>query len=761
MWTLLNAFDKDMAQAGVHWLMDMGIKGGVLMVFALGTVFVMRRRSAATRHLIWTLAMGGLLVLPWLSAWGPTFSIPILPAVKAPGTGVATTAVSGLSDASQGSHVPSISLPTTDSSAHPTTPLLPADTSDSPLVTPWQGILFVWLTGWVVLMAHVLTGMYVTRRLIHEATALGDSRWQRMLTQLTAQLRIDFAIPLLRSRSQDMPMVCGILRPVMLLPKEAEHWTLRERRTVLIHELAHIKRRDCLTHCMARVALALHWFNPLAWVALRYMRIDREQACDDGVLNAGSEPEDYAGQLVQIARAMKTSAWTSGTSVSMARKSQLEGRLSSILDARRNRHTLTPRVIWLGALLGVIIAVVLSVLSLTTSDENRSLNPRASTLSVPPSRIHELIYVVRHYTLPTPRRFDRSLDAVRELTEIGAPAVPELLAELKRGGNGFEQSLIFLTLRVIQDRRAVPVLADMIEAIDYGGSDRGFGDTIASEVNTAFLVKHAWGRPLGYKTDHSYTPLGRPASELRSTLATLTGLDGGHEYTAPGENDELKTLRTQTAKTYRTWWLAHKDEVDGHLDALTLDSLSPAHINDPIETIGTSLYGAFITQSPGVRLGEVMHVSLSAAPTAYEGIDLDTGQIFRREGNQTPKLWKQSHGIDTRALARGMANQPDDGLLHTTDPEGMFVWMLENHHWDTIEAALQQDTLIQMGNPNEGFHFNPKYYHYPRTYFFRTASGTAGILQIAGLNTKTKRMEFKYRLVEGSSLVPDQSRDKG
>ena len=445
MLTLLNTFDQDVAQTGLYWLMDMGIKGGVLLVFALGTAFVLRRRSAAARHLIWTLAMGGLLVLPWLSAWGPTWHIPILPVAKSSYPRITTPAVTLPSASSQVPHVMPSPPHNTDASASPTVPLPPMDKPDSHIVTPSQVILFVWLAGLVTLMAQVVTGIYVTRRVIHGATALDKGRWSRMLTQLTEQLRIDFTIPLLRSHSQSMPMVCGIIHPMMLLPQEAEDWTPCQRRTVLIHELAHVKRRDCLTHCMARIALALHWFNPLAWVALHHMRIAREQACDDLVLNAGSEPEVYADQLLQIARAMQYSAWTSGTSVSMANKSQLEGRLCSILDTQRNRHALTSRFVWQGVLLGMLIAGTLSTLSLTTSKASTSFDQRIPTLNVQQrQRVHELIYVLRHYTLPTPERFDRSLDAVRELTRIGSPAVPELLAELKRGGNGFEQSLILL-----------------------------------------------------------------------------------------------------------------------------------------------------------------------------------------------------------------------------------------------------------------------------------------------------------------------------
>ena len=60
-----------------------------------------------------------------------------------------------------------------------------------------------------------------------------------------------------------MPVTCGIVRQVVLLPEDADQWSISMRRIVLLHEFSHIKRRDCLTQTLAQVACALHWFNPL------------------------------------------------------------------------------------------------------------------------------------------------------------------------------------------------------------------------------------------------------------------------------------------------------------------------------------------------------------------------------------------------------------------------------------------------------------------------------------------------------------------
>src|SRR5262249_30144951 len=128
----------------------------------------------------------------------------------------------------------------------------------------------------------------------------------------------------------------------VVLPPESSAWSSEWRRVVLLHELAHIKRRDCLTQMLAHLACALYWFNPLVWFAARQLRIERELACDDCVLEVGTWASDYANYLVEIAKPLEGFDPVPLVTVGMA-CSQLETGVRAILDPQLNRRHLSRR----------------------------------------------------------------------------------------------------------------------------------------------------------------------------------------------------------------------------------------------------------------------------------------------------------------------------------------------------------------------------------------------------------------------------------
>jgi TonB family protein len=154
------------------------------------------------------------------------------------------------------------------------------------------------------------------------------------------ELRLRRPVTVLIGDDAIVPMVTGVLRSAVLLPREAAHWSQERLHIVLLHEMAHIRRRDCVTQALAELAGSLYWFNPLVWLAIRRLRIERERACDDLVLSVGNKASDYAAHLLALARPLETGELATAA-VTMASSSHLETRLRSILNPQLDRRALT------------------------------------------------------------------------------------------------------------------------------------------------------------------------------------------------------------------------------------------------------------------------------------------------------------------------------------------------------------------------------------------------------------------------------------
>lgn len=95
-------------------------------------------------------------------------------------------------------------------------------------------------------------------------------------------------LPLWRAADKNVgPALVGLWRPRIVIPADFDQrYDARERKLILAHEMSHAQRRDTLAAAVAQFLLALFWFNPLAWWALRRLRADQELACDAAVMQS-------------------------------------------------------------------------------------------------------------------------------------------------------------------------------------------------------------------------------------------------------------------------------------------------------------------------------------------------------------------------------------------------------------------------------------------------------------------------------------------
>jgi beta-lactamase regulating signal transducer with metallopeptidase domain len=129
--------------------------------------------------------------------------------------------------------------------------------------------------------------------------------WQRVRAALRASepLHIPVAVEVRSATGLLEPGVVGLLRPVMLLPEGiVEQLSPAQLEAVLAHELCHVRRRDNLFAAMHMVVEGMFWFHPLVWWVGARMVEERERACDEGVLNLGSEPRTYAEAILGVCK---------------------------------------------------------------------------------------------------------------------------------------------------------------------------------------------------------------------------------------------------------------------------------------------------------------------------------------------------------------------------------------------------------------------------------------------------------------------------
>ncbi len=167
----------------------------------------------------------------------------------------------------------------------------------------WQGLVFLgWFAGVLILSVYLLRRVQYVRKLIHKSTPASDALAD-MLTRCAAVLRLRSCPALRLSDDAPGPAVCGLFRPVVLMPTSLAEGLHGERlRTVLVHELAHVRRADLWVNFAQTLLLVAYFYHPLLWLANAVVRRLREQAVDETVLVAlDAEAESYGTTLIDLA----------------------------------------------------------------------------------------------------------------------------------------------------------------------------------------------------------------------------------------------------------------------------------------------------------------------------------------------------------------------------------------------------------------------------------------------------------------------------
>ena len=390
-------------------LLGVLIKGTLLLLLAALACRLLGRSSAATRHMVWTAALIGVLFLPLLSAFLPRWNVAwSRAAVSSP---TAPPAAPDLIRAASASRPPSypidvVKAPPSSAAAPqtagPSSAVVTAGPSfgeaavhgDTPSPAPIRRIhapsvcavagLTLWLVGTLASLARLAVGLRRIGRLGRRAVPLEGETLQ---VAEAAHHQIGLRHPVQFLRADDgaalaVPVTWGVLHPVVLLPAQSGGWSEECLRTALLHEMAHVQRRDWPTQLLAHLACTLCWWHPLVWWAARQAREESERACDDCVLSAGVKPTDYAQRLVEVVRSMPTGVPARTVAVAMAQPSEVEGRLRAVLALGSSRRPLTRQRAVGNCAISLLLVLPLAALRLTPSAQARGVSQGDATSAV-------------------------------------------------------------------------------------------------------------------------------------------------------------------------------------------------------------------------------------------------------------------------------------------------------------------------------------------------------------------------------------------
>jgi len=414
----MSTFFADSATSAALWIV---VKATVVLgVAALVQAIVHRRASAAARHMVWTLAVLGVLVVPVLSVILPDVPVPVRMATPDRVTPAPLAE-------HQVRQVDVSSVP-----ASPPTSVDPVPDSSSPTAFSWPAALVgVYAAGALLMLARLMMQRWGVRRFARQAVEEQNSAWTELLAECARGMSVRRPVRLLRSRNRAIPMTFGTRRPSILIPAVAESWPDDRRRAVVLHELAHIARYDCLTQTLAFAACALYWFHPAVWWVARRLRIERELACDDRVIAAGTQPRDYAGHLLEIAYSFATHR-APALAVTMARPRQLESRMLAALDDARNRSVPARRVRVGGAAIALALVIPLASLQPTAVaadvvDLELDAAPAAMPMdAAPQATIERSLKPVEWPIVETARRLIHAAMATVAVPQEGSPGTWEI-----------------------------------------------------------------------------------------------------------------------------------------------------------------------------------------------------------------------------------------------------------------------------------------------------------------------------------------------
>lgn len=345
-------------------IIEASVAASILALIVLLIQFTLRSRlSPAWRFALWLPVLLRLL-MPYVPE-SPTsvFNLPQWARGQTPTSPLLAVAVN-----------PATILP----SAAPTLPASTPTAIGSTAVTPTapvakatlstiEVIALLWLTGALILLSRLALGSIWFHLRLSKNRLPRKPELIELLARLRAELNLRANPDLIETPIVQSPCLFGLFKPRLLLPSNLHsQLTPAELSHVILHELAHLKRRDLFTNLLMSVAHSIHWFNPIVWLISRRMRLERELACDQIVLQSRTttDPRAYGQTLLKLLQDFTPVPRTPALVGIAEDKHSASVRLSQIANFKRRSSRFT--------LVGVALLLILALSGLTNAQNNQT-----------------------------------------------------------------------------------------------------------------------------------------------------------------------------------------------------------------------------------------------------------------------------------------------------------------------------------------------------------------------------------------------------
>lgn len=225
-------------------------------------------------------------------------------------------------------------------------------------------IYFALTTIWLIGSLTILLLWGIRRRRFLRSLRLSQTsrhgRERQALERARSSLHWQGKVGLVISPLKLEPAVWSVWRPTIVLPESiANHLDDDELEAIMLHELVHIQRRDNLIGNLQLALCALLWFHPLVWFISRKLFDEREQACDERVLEVCRVPEAYASSILKVVRFCF--GWRVAGVTGAASGSNLRRRIENIMSTgnTKRRASVASRLLAV-ALVGLALLILVA-----------------------------------------------------------------------------------------------------------------------------------------------------------------------------------------------------------------------------------------------------------------------------------------------------------------------------------------------------------------------------------------------------------------